>query len=165
LSTAGDNAVEPAASEREERSHIQSSGNIMLNRKTRIMLAEAALINYFKPPYNVVHKQSFQPYRMKRLKTLRDLFEQDLSALIVEINTSNFKSKLFSKNAPAKKPEDIFDAATLERLKSKGWFSEQGISESEASEFFNDMIHAHIAKFPLYEKSERESFLHALPWS
>ncbi|VWC46424.1 hypothetical protein [Burkholderia lata] len=165
ISTAGDFSIEPSASREEEQKHLQHCGELKLDRRTRITLAEAALINYFKPAYNIMHKNSFQPDRMKRLKTLEKLFKLDLSALIVEINTSNFKSKLSSASAPAAKLNDFFDNPTIERFESKTWIEENGISQTERDQFIADMTHAHIARFALYNKSERESFLHALPWS
>ncbi|WP_334035983.1 hypothetical protein [Burkholderia cepacia] len=165
ISTAGDFLIEPSASREEERKHLQSCGELRLDRRTRITLAEAALINYFKPAYNIMHKNSFHPDRMKRLKTLEKLFKLDLSALIVEINTSNFKSKLSSACTSAATLNDFFDSAAIERLESKAWIDKNGISQTERDQFIADMTHAHIARFALYDKSERESFLHGLPWS
>ncbi|WP_155122328.1 hypothetical protein [Burkholderia ubonensis] len=165
ISTAGDFSIEPSASREEEQIHLQRCGELKLDRRTRITLAEAALINYFKPAYNIVHKNSFHPERMKKLKTLEKLFKLDLSALIVEINTSNFKSKLSSACAPAAKLNDFFDSTAIERIESKMWIDENGISQTERDQFIADMTHVHFARFALYDKSERESFLHALPWS
>jgi len=165
VSTAGDFSVEPTASPDEEQRHLDRSREIKLDRRTRITLAEAALINYFKPAYNVLHKDSFRPDRMKRLKTLEKLFELDLTALIVEINSSNFKSKLFSAHAPTGTMNDALDDAAMERLKSKAWLDEHGIGRIEAEQFIADMTHVHTARFPLYEKSQRETFLHGLPWN
>lgn len=165
ISTAGDFSVEPTASSEQEEQHLQRLQELKLKRKTRIVLSEAALINHFKPKYNILHKESFQPYRMKRLKTLKDLFENDLSALIVEINTSNFGSKLFTAYRPAPKLSDALENLGIERLQSRTWLDERGISRGEAEQYIADMTHCHIARFPLYDKSERESFLHALPWN
>ena len=164
VSTAGDFSVEPTASADEEQRHLDRSREIKLDRRTRVTLAEAALINYFRPAYNVLHKDSFRPDRMKRLKTLKKLFEFDLTALIVEINSSNFRSKLFSAHAPAGTLNGVQNRAASERLKSKAWLDEHGIGRVEADQFIADMTHGHIARFPLYEKSQRESFLHSLPW-
>lgn len=165
ISTAGDFSAEPTASVDEEQRHLQSSGTLKLDRRTRITLAEAALINYFKPKYNILHKNSFHPKRMKKLKTLEKLFELDLTALTVEINTSNFKSKLFSSSAKAKSIQDVLDQAAIERIQSKSWLDESGITRAEVDQYIADRTHEHIAPFPLYEKSERESFLHGLPWA
>lgn len=165
ISSAGDSSVEPSASGEEESVHLKQSGNITLDRKSRINLAEAALINYFKPKYNIVHKDSFIVEKNKKLKTLKKLFSLDLSALIVEINTSNFGSKLFTRHRQASKQEDLFTAEAIGRLKSIEWCRESGISEQAAQEFIAEMTHAHIASFSLYSKTERETFLHGLPWN
>jgi hypothetical protein len=165
LSTAGDPSVEPTASSDEEQQHLFNSGHVKIDRRTRITLAEATLINYFKPQYNILHKESFRPFRMKRLKLLKRLFEHDLSALIVEINTSNMRAKLFSAHARLADRRPALDKKVIDRLQSKSWLEENGIGTAEAEQYAADMTHAHIAAFPLYEKSERETFLHELPWN
>lgn len=38
------------------------------------------------------------------------------------------------------------------------------LTAAQIDEWLNEQSHAHIARFALYEKSERETFLHALPW-
>lgn len=164
LSTAGDMSVEPSASRQEEREHLFKSGKLHFDRKTRVTLAEATLINHFKPRYNVMHKDSFQPSNTKKLKTLRKLFAHDLTGLMVEINTSNFGSKLYSSSAPARTTESSFPPDAIARLKSPTWLKQAGLSTAEVDEFIADMTHVHIARYPLYSKTERESFLHALPW-
>ncbi|MFL6645366.1 MAG: hypothetical protein ACJ8GM_13775 [Paraburkholderia fungorum] len=164
VSTAGDFSVEPTASSQEEEKHFELSGKLKLDRRTRVTLAEAALINHFKPAYNILHRDSFHPSKMKKLKTLKKLFELDLTALIVEINTSNFKSKLFSNQVRAQTLHDVFDDETIGRITSKDWLREGTLSSAEADQFLADMTHTHLARFPLYDKNKRESFLHALPW-
>jgi hypothetical protein len=163
-SSAGDFSVEPSASSEEEIAHLKSIPDVRLSRKARISLAEAALINHFKPKYNVMHKESFNPRNNKKLKTLKPLLDLDLSALIVEINTSNLDSKIFSSHAPAKNIEKIFDADTIARMKSAKWCQDNGLSLEDMEQFVADHTHIHVAEVPLYSETERETFLHGLPW-
>ena len=102
---------------------------------------------------------------MKRLKTLEKLFQLDLTALSVEINTSNFRARLFSEKIPANTRLGILDDAAIERLQSKAWLAENDISQADADQYIADDRYGHVARFPLYLKSERETFLHDLPWS
>ncbi len=164
ISTAGDFSVEPTASQEEEVQHLMKVRDIRLDRKTRITLAEAALINHFKPKYNIMHKDSFRTENSKKLKTLKKLFSLDLTGLIVEINTANFGSQLFSTHAPAPTPEESFSSEVLGRLQSPEWRRETGISAAEAQQYITEMTHAHYPRFALYSPTERETFLHALPW-
>lgn len=164
VSTAGDFSVEPSASDAEEREHLSRVGHIRLDRKSRITLAEAALINYFKPKYNIMHRNSLNTDRTKKLKFLKKVLALDLSALLVEINTSNFGSKLFSPHAPVASLQRIFAPDHVARLESLDWQRGSGLSKSEVEQFVAEMTHAHIARFPLYSATERETFLHALPW-
>ncbi|MEJ7808158.1 MAG: hypothetical protein WKG03_19825 [Telluria sp.] len=164
LSTAGDMSVEPSASSQDEREHMLKSGALHLDRRTRIMLAEATLINYFMPKFNIMHKDSFQPSNTKKLKTLKSLFAHDLTGLIVEINTSDFGSRLYSASEPARTMESSFPPDVIARIQSPGWPKEAGLSTAEVDEFISEMTHAHFARYPLHSKTERESFLHSLPW-
>ncbi len=164
-STAGDYSVQPSASDAEENAHFDAMQSLRIDRRSRVTLAEAALINYFKPIYNIQHKDSFVHENIKKLKSVKQLFERDLTALIVEISTSNFRSKIYSKNAPARTPEEIFGKDLVQKWDDKDWIRESQLSKEELLEFITDMTHTHIARFPLYKKSERESFLHALPWN
>ena len=156
MSTATNNMMsDVSANSDEELNHLMSMGTKNVSRKSKINLVEAALINYFKPKYNFMHKDSFNPTKMKKLKTLKELFKLDLSGLIVEINTSNLGGKLFTDysriNNCKKTSQKIFE----ENLNSKN---------KEMQEFCRQMLSSHFAFFPLYDKNERESFLHALPW-
>ncbi|MCP6726261.1 hypothetical protein NL526_29830, partial [Klebsiella pneumoniae] len=80
---AGDFSIEPTATSQEESDHLLKASNTKIDRKTRITLAEAALINHFKPKYNIMHKDSFRASNMKKLKSLKNLFKNDLTAVLV----------------------------------------------------------------------------------
>lgn len=167
LSTAGDFSIEPYASDEEELEHMKRSEEVRIERKSRITLAEAALINYFRPKYNIVHKDSFNLEKkrsLEKMKTLRKLFASDLTGLIVEINTVEFGSKLFTEAKPAATPEKFFTQEQINRWHSVEWRQQKKLAQKEIDQFVAEMTHAHIARFPLYNKTERESFLHALPW-
>jgi len=162
LSSAGDFSVEPKASEEEERKHFANQmRGTQIDRKSRITLAEAALINYFKPRYNVTHKDSFSVERNKKLKTLKKLFEVDLTALIVEMSTANYGARLFSASAPARDINDVLPEEAVKRLSSLQSKKEKGLNDPEIKNFITEMTHVHIAQFPLYSQAERETFLHA----
>ncbi len=165
LSTAGNRWVEPSATAEEEKTHMSDVGNLVFDRKTRILLAEAALINYFKPHYNELHRNSFHPENNKKLRTLKKLFESDMSALIVEINTSNIRSKLWSKNAPHCTMKNYFNEEQTAKMRANALSGDSQLTVAQVDEWLNDQTHAHIARFNLYDKTERESFLHGLPWN
>ena len=79
----------------ERRKRQISQSNIPLNNQ--ISIIEAALINYFKPPYNdifVRHKpQSGHQHLM-------ECYNEDFSALVVEINTEDAQIALYSSARP-----------------------------------------------------------------
>ncbi|MCL6241140.1 hypothetical protein [Acinetobacter amyesii] len=157
MSTASNNMMsDVSASSDEELNHFMSMGTRNVPRKTKINLVEAALINYFKPKYNFMHKDSFNPNNMKKLKTLKELFKLDLSGLIVEINTNSLGAKLFSEQTNNISKKNEISMSFFEDNKNH--------EDKEIREMCGNMLNAHIAKFPLYNIDERESFIHALPW-
>lgn len=164
MSTAGDRWVEPTATEEEERAYMATTGHRSFDRKVRILLAEAALINYFKPQYNELHLASFHPHNNRKLKTLRKLFESDMSALIVEINTANIRAKLWSPAAPRCTMEAYLTPEREAEMRTNALSGDSPLTAAQVDEWLSDQSHAHIARFPLYEKSARETFLHAFPW-
>lgn len=128
-STAGDFSVEPMATEKEDSQYLTTVMDAKFSRKNRVSLAEAGLIRYFEPKYNKIYKETFPS---KRHKVLEELMELDFSGLIVQMDTSNIKTNLYSdKVAPV-----------------SGMLAE-----------IHPYIH--IAQIPLYSADERESFLHA----
>lgn len=70
-----------------------------LSIREQISLAEAGLIKYFQPHYNEVYKEKFPNESQKLLKNCYNL---DISALSVEIDTTEIESRLYSQNAPPK---------------------------------------------------------------
>jgi hypothetical protein len=164
FSTAGDFSAEPSATWAEEFAMIQKVHKRLVSRRSRIALAEAALISHFKPKYNILLQDAFNVQKTKKLKFLKELLSLDFSGLLVEVNTSNFRSRLFSESARSKVLKDIFPADAVERLTSPTWPQEVGFSTQEVKQFVDDMTHVHIARYPLYSSAERESFLHSLRW-
>lgn len=157
MSTGTNNmTAEVTSSSDEELNHFMSMGTKIVSRKNKINLVEAALINYFKPKYNFIHKDSFKPNNMKKLKTLKDLFKLDLSGLIVEINTANIGGKLYSDYSRINMNKENIKNLLKENMNSY---------DKEIQDFCRQMLSTHSALFPLYDENERESFLHALPWN
>jgi hypothetical protein len=139
----GDFAAEPIATEGEERDHFSKMINPKFNftRKNIVSLAEAALIKYFEPKYNTIYKTNFPSLKHK---VLEELIKFDLPGLVVEIDTSNIKAKLFSESVPLANiaPIDISDVTS-------------------AGEFLSILYpYNHIVKIPLNSPEEREIFLH-----
>jgi hypothetical protein len=157
ISTAGDFSVEPTASRAEESAHFDQLLEARLDRNARVNLAEAALINYFKPYYNIHYKEAF---RSGKLKIVEKLLKHDLTALMVEINTSNIRCKLKSNHQPAKTLDSIFFSEQIEQL-----MKSRGLKElkDDTDDLILNMTHAHHANIPLFTPEERETFLHSLP--
>lgn len=165
MSTAGNRWIEPSATHEEESAHIKAVGQCTFDRKTRVLLAEAALINYFKPRYNKLHLESFRPHNNRKLQTLRKLFEADMSALIVEVNTSNIFAKLWSQSAQRCAMESYLTQERIASMRTNALSGDSPLTTAQIDDWLNEQSHAHIARFELYNKSERESFLNALPWN
>jgi len=77
---------------------FRSIANSSLSEHEQICLVEAALIRYFQPRYNAIYKENFPSEKHKILESCYDL---DFSALIVEVDTDEFRFCLFS---PTVKP-------------------------------------------------------------
>jgi len=164
LSSAGSLWVEPSACSDEEQAHFIRASEQTFCRKDRILLAEAALINHFKPRYNIKHRDSFSR-SSRKLKTLQSLLKADFSALIVEANTSNVGAKLWSKHAPCGSMSDYLTPQKIEEMRANVLTQQSEFSRAQFDEWINDNTHAHIARFALYAPEERETFLYGLPWS
>ncbi len=80
---------------RDDRDHARfiSLLDNPLNKAQQISLAEAGLIRYFRPRYNVIYKDSF-PASDQVL--LNSCYELDFSALVVEIDTEELGLPLYS---------------------------------------------------------------------
>lgn len=70
-----------------------------LTEHQQICLAEAGLIRYFQPKYNVIYKDNFPDGKYKILESCYDL---DFSGLVVEIDTEDLYLSLWSPSIPAK---------------------------------------------------------------
>lgn len=64
----------------------------------RINFTEAALIKYFEPPYNKIYKDSFpNPAH----SSYSECYALEISAILVEVDISDVRRKLFSNKVPA----------------------------------------------------------------
>ncbi|MDP2371109.1 hypothetical protein [Rhodoferax sp.] len=165
LSSAGNTWVDPTASSEEEQTHLMQASKQTFDRKDRVLLAEAALINYFKPRYNIMHRDSFSRGDRQKLKTLKSLLKADFTALIVEANTSNLGAKLWSEREPRGAMDGYLTSEKVEEVRINALKPGTGLSRAVVDEWIKDNAHAHTARFALYEPAERETFLHGLPWS
>lgn len=127
-STGGDFSVEPTATDEESIKYLHDVMDATFSRKNRVSLAEAGLIRYFEPMYNKIYKKTFPS---EKHKVLEELLELDFSGLVVQMDTSNIKTNLYTDKA------------------------------RPCTGLFADLHpHVHIAQIPLYSKEKRESFLH-----
>lgn len=88
-----DQSVEVQASEQEEVEHLMKIGNISVERRLRIYLAEASLIRYFRPHYNQVYKRTFPS---KKHGIVQKALDMGFSRLVVQIGSKPMRSKLWS---------------------------------------------------------------------
>lgn len=157
ISTGGDLNLSPMASGQQDADHFRQLSNASVGRRARISLAEAALINYFQPKYNKVFmRTNFATQR--KLKLLREVLDQDLTGLIVEICSHTLGSRLRSET---RAPMEL-DAAIIagyQRLAAE----DKELSE-RAREELTQMQHTHHADFPLTNADERDTFLHGTRW-
>ncbi|ELQ09556.1 hypothetical protein A986_23240, partial [Pseudomonas fluorescens BRIP34879] len=71
-----------------------------LNRDEVVTLAEAALINHFKPQYNTLLKSTnFAAQTHKKIKPLKKLLAKGITGLTVEICSANINARLFTRDA------------------------------------------------------------------
>ena len=77
----------------EDLEHLRNVIHNPPSTKEEISIAEAGLIWYFRPEYNVKLKNS-HPH--DELKLLESLYKLDFSGLVVEINTEEFPLRLWS---------------------------------------------------------------------
>jgi hypothetical protein len=157
LSTGGDLNLEVAASAEEDGLHMKRLCAARVDRRARISLAEAALINYFKPPYNDLLKKSNFAARRK-LKLLEEILSHDLTGLMVEICSHNLRSRLRSAAQP---PVEI-DPALVKGYQRLA--KESGELAERAGEELAQMMHTHHINFPLTTPEERDTFIHGTRW-
>jgi len=94
-----DGRSEGTISDERDKKRFTSILDNPLKLKQQIGLAEAALIRYFQPEYNIIYKQKFPS---PKLKLLKKCFDLDFSGLMVEINTDELRFDLYSQTRPAK---------------------------------------------------------------
>ena len=157
ISTGGDMNLDVAAEVEEDDLHLKQLCDARIGRRARISLAEAALINYFQPTYNVTfRKTNFAAQR--KLKLLQEALSHDLTGLIVEICSHTLRARLRSEARP---PVEI-DADVVEGYRRLA--KEQGELAERAREELDQMQHTHYANFPFTQADERDSFLHGTRW-
>ncbi|QGG55027.1 hypothetical protein [Paenibacillus sp. B01] len=76
---------------------------LQVSAKQNIAVAEAALINYFKPPYNDKFKNNFP----SPAHEYKECYELDLDYVIVELDTSGLGFRLWSQEVDVKKEHFI----------------------------------------------------------
>lgn len=128
-SGAGDFSLTPTATNEQSSQHFVDVMNAEFSRENRVLLAEAGLISYFEPEYNKLYKDTFPS---KKHKILEELLTKDFSGLIVQMDTQNINTSLYSHKV-----------------------------SSQVKYLTEIHPHIHIAKIPLHSQAERESFLHA----
>ncbi|QKJ86934.1 hypothetical protein PMPD1_1985 [Paramixta manurensis] len=157
-STGGDLNTEPSASTEEEMRHLARIRRVQFNRHGIVALAEAALIRYFQPFFNLHFKHANFTARNK-IKILKKLLSKDITGIIVEIASGNINAQLTTPGAlplnmseiltPAQYNGDYLDTPELKRQ----WEEELHL-----------MCHTHFAQFPLTTADERDTFLHGMVW-
>ena len=158
MSTGGDLMAEPIATPDEELAHMRRMSDATIPRPGRIALAEAALIRYFQPHYNVQIKQSDFAARQK-LGILKQVLKADLTGVLVEICSANIRSRLQTTSAPPRDMREIFSPEML-----AGGALEDPEHKKEWQEQLQQMAHSHFANFALTTPQERDTFMHGTLW-
>ncbi|KAB0568433.1 hypothetical protein C9383_09325 [Pseudomonas palleroniana] len=167
ISNGGDFNVEAQASAEQDSAHLDRLRNVRLNRKEVVSLAEAGLINYFKPYYNTLLKTTNFSSKDK-LKVLKQLLKKGIAGLVVELCSVNLRSRIGTVHAV---PIDLTEIMPVEVLDGRN-IEEEDIKE-RWQEQLKEMAHSHYAKFALTTTQERNTFLHGTtfigqteePWS
>lgn len=154
ISNGGDFNVEAQASTEQDWAHLHRLRDVRLDRKEVVSLAEAGLINYFKPYYNTLIKTTDFSSKTK-LKVLKQLLKKGIAGLVVELCSANLRSRLGTMHAV---PIDLKEITPLEVLDGRN-IKEDDIKERWLEQL-NEMAHSHYAKFPLTTTQERNTFLH-----
>jgi len=82
-----------SVSDEEDDAHMHSVLEMPITDQQLINLTEAALIRHFQPPFNKVFKNKFPS---SAHKTYSQCYDLDLNAIVVEVDTSNVKSEIWS---------------------------------------------------------------------
>ncbi|XOV69329.1 MAG: hypothetical protein ACFHU9_09100 [Fluviicola sp.] len=83
----------PLRSEDVSNPGIDGERALSIDEKQMLNFTEAALINYFKPAYNVMFKNNFPS---KSHKSYQDCYNFDLKALFLELDTSENSRKIYT---------------------------------------------------------------------
>ncbi|PHS63808.1 MAG: hypothetical protein COB09_11265 [Thalassobium sp.] len=95
------------------------------NKKQKIAMVEAGLIRYFKPHYNEIFKTKFPSMKHKTLQSCKAL---DVSALVVELDTSDIGFTFWSTNVRASDHHSAcYDLVNLQNRMS--FFNFTGMNE------------------------------------
>lgn len=154
ISNGGDFNVEAQASDEQDSAHMERLRNVQLSRREVVSLAEAGLINYFKPHYNTLIKATNFSSKGK-LKVLTQLLTKGITGLVVELCSINLRSRIGTVHA---QPIDLTNFMPAEVLDGRNLESE-GLKE-QLQEQLRQMAHTHYARFPLTTTHERNTFLH-----
>ncbi|QIH11710.1 MULTISPECIES: hypothetical protein [unclassified Pseudomonas] len=154
ISNGGDFNVGAQASDEQDSAHMDRLRNVRLNRKEVVSLAEAGLINYFKPYYNTLIKTNNFSSKDK-LKVLKQLLKKGIAGLVVELCSVNLRSRIGTVHAV---PIDLTEIMPAEVLDGRN-LEDEGMKE-QLQEQLKQMAHTHYARFPLTTTQERNTFLH-----
>jgi len=157
ISSAGDLNLTPSSTVEEDRSHLDRLLAAEVGRRARVCLAEAALINHFQPPYNTTFRGT-DFTKARKLKLLREILSQDLTGLIVEIDSHTIRSRLRTEHCAPKEP----DPALMDGYRRIASIPSELQHQVQAE--LQQILHTHIAHFPLTQAEERDSFLHGTCW-
>lgn len=154
VSNGGDFNVSFHADDEADSAHFKRLQNVRLKRHQVVSLAEAGLINYFKPYYNSLLKTTSFSAKNK-LKVLKQLLSKGPTGLIVELSTVNLRSRIGTSYAVpvdlAKRyAPDVLDGRNIPDLETRELWHEE----------LRRVAHTHFAKFALTTAQERESFMH-----
>ncbi|PRA21882.1 hypothetical protein [Pseudomonas poae] len=158
ISNGGDFNVDPRATEEEETAHFERLRGVRLNRNEVISLAEAALINHFKPHYNTQLK-STNFAASQKIVALKKLLAKGITGLTVEISTANLNARL---GTPAALPMDL--EQVLPDYALEGIYLDTDQQKQAWAEQLHLMAHTHLASFALTTPQERETFMHGMVW-
>ncbi len=159
ISNGGDFNVDAQASVEQDSAHLERLRRVRLSRKEVVSLAEAGLINYFKPYYNSLLKTTNFTAKNK-LKVLKQLMGKGITGLVVELCSANLRSRIGTVHAV---PVDLTEIFPIEVLGGRN-IKDQEIME-RWQEQLKEMAHSHFAQFPLTTPQERNTFLHGTNFS
>ncbi|UMO88880.1 hypothetical protein HP572_04780 [Pectobacterium sp. PL64] len=154
ISSGGNLNVEPLSSAEDDSVHLSQLSSVKLNRNEVVSLAEAGLINYFKPQYNVLIKHSDFSSK-SRLTVLNRLINRGITGLIVEICSANTRSRIGTQHAIPIGLEELYTPEQLAGTLIK----DEAVRVQWQQELYLQ-AHTHLARFPLTHQSERNTFLH-----